>query len=120
MGYTRILADSSGESHFEDVEVALRSVDFAPPAPPLDLGEPIPTIQSQFFSIPPGWFGDWHCTPRRQFYLQLEGILEVEVSDGEVRRLQGGAVVLLDDLTGTGHASKVIGDVPITGVFLQL
>ena len=37
MKYTRVYADSNGESHFEDVEVEFSSVDFAPPAPPLEL-----------------------------------------------------------------------------------
>lgn len=34
MKYTRIYGDPIGESHFEDVEVELKLVDFAPPAAP--------------------------------------------------------------------------------------
>ena len=37
MKYTRIYADEAGESHFEDVEIKLTQVNFAPPAPPLNL-----------------------------------------------------------------------------------
>jgi hypothetical protein len=41
MEYTRIYGDSDGESHFEDVTVELSPVDFAPPAPPLNLASPM-------------------------------------------------------------------------------
>ena len=35
--YTRIYTDSDGETHFEDLEIELAEVDFAPPAPPVKL-----------------------------------------------------------------------------------
>ena len=34
--YHRVYADDQGESHFEDVTVPMKTVDYAPPAPPLD------------------------------------------------------------------------------------
>jgi hypothetical protein len=37
MKYTKIFADEKGETHFKDVEIKLGSVDFAPPAPPINL-----------------------------------------------------------------------------------
>jgi len=47
MKYTRVYADENGESHFEDVEVEFSPVDFAPPAPPLDLSAFAPATQSE-------------------------------------------------------------------------
>ena len=35
--YVRLYADADGESHFLDEEMELRSVNFAPPAPPLNV-----------------------------------------------------------------------------------
>jgi hypothetical protein len=35
MQYVRIYTGSDGETHFEDLEVELAEVDFAPPAPPV-------------------------------------------------------------------------------------
>jgi hypothetical protein len=35
MKYIRIFADQNGDSHFEDVEVAMSLTNFAPPAPVL-------------------------------------------------------------------------------------
>ncbi|NOR14063.1 MAG: cupin domain-containing protein, partial [Candidatus Aminicenantes bacterium] len=61
-------------------------------------------------SSPPGWFGDWHPAPRRQFIFMLIGELEVEVSDGEVRKFVPGDVMLVEDTTGQGHISHVIGN----------
>ena len=35
MMYTKIFSDDEGETHFEDVEVELESINYAPPAPSL-------------------------------------------------------------------------------------
>ena len=120
MKVTRIWADEAGTSHFEDIDVELTSIDFAPPAPPLDVSAPFPAERALLFEFPAGWFGDWHPSPRRQLYFNLGGRLEVEVGDGETRRVGPGAIVLLEDLTGTGHVTRVVGDERSTGVFVQL
>ena len=120
MQYTRIYADSKGESHFDEVTVKLSSMDFAPPAPPLNVSAPIPAAQMVFISSPPGWFGDWHPAPRMQFWVQIAGQIEVEVSDGEVRRFKPGDVALLEDVTGKGHLSRVVSQEEMQGVFVQL
>ena len=73
-GYVRLFADDHGESHFEEVEVALEPVDFAPPAPPLHVASLFPTSQSSFVSGPPDWGGHVpHPSPRRQLLCNLRG-----------------------------------------------
>jgi quercetin dioxygenase-like cupin family protein len=116
----RIRADGAGASHFDDLDVTLETVDFAPPAPPFDVSAPLPAERAVLFEFPAGWFGDWHPSPHRQLYFNLGGRLEVEVADGESRHLGPGDIVLLEDLGGTGHKTRVIGDAPSTGVFIQL
>ena len=37
VNYVRLYTDESGESHFEDFELELPPVDFAPPAGPLNI-----------------------------------------------------------------------------------
>jgi len=37
VNYVRLYTDESGESHFEDLELELPPVDFAPPAGPLNI-----------------------------------------------------------------------------------
>ena len=51
----------------------------------------------------------------------LTGELEIEVSDGEVRRFGPGTLVLGDDATGRGHHDRVISvdDVLILLVFFD-
>ena len=71
MQYVRIYTGSDGETHFEDLEVELAEVDFAPPAPPVQLSEFTAAKQWMFFAIPPGWVGDWHPTPTRQAFFYL-------------------------------------------------
>ena len=120
MKYTRIYCDAVGESHFDDVSVNVEQVDFAPPAPPLYMAVPLETERTILCAIPAEWVGDWHPAPRRQFYFQLSGALEVEVSDGEKRRFSAGSLVLLEDTTGKGHLTRVVGSTGVDAVFVQL
>jgi hypothetical protein len=120
MQYTRIYADSAGESHFEVVEVALTLVNFAPPAPPIYLSPFSPARQFGFLSTPPAWYGDWHPTPHRQFFFSLIGEIELEVSDGEVRRFGPGSVFLLEDTTGKGHRTQALGTQETLFAIVQL
>ncbi|MBT8488633.1 MAG: cupin domain-containing protein [Gemmatimonadetes bacterium] len=115
----RLFADADGESHFTTTTVELASIDFAPPAPPLEVSEMV-DARHGFLRAPPGWFGDWHPTPARQFMCLLRGVLEVAVSDGEVRRMTPGMVVLLEDLEGRGHSTRVVSDEPALLVFAQI
>jgi uncharacterized cupin superfamily protein len=73
-----------------------------------------------FISSPSNWHGDWHPAPRRQFYFPLSGELEVEVSDGEVRRFSSGDVLLLEDTFGKGHISRVVSNERGYAVFVPL
>lgn len=120
MKYVRLSADAAGESHFEDRAAALASVDFAPPAPPLDVSAPEVASRFLFLSAPVGWGGGWHPVPRRQWMLYLEGEIEVEASDGEVRRFGPGSVTLVEDTTGTGHRSRVVGETAALLAVVQL
>jgi quercetin dioxygenase-like cupin family protein len=110
MQYVRIYTGSDGETHFEDLEIELKEVNFAPPAPPVQLSEPTAAKQWMFFAIPPGWVGDWHPAPMRQIFFYLIGEVEIEVGDGETRRFGPGDVALVEDTTGKGHRSLTVSD----------
>ncbi len=120
MRFMRIYNDADGASHFEDVDVEMARIAYAPPTPPLDLSAPYPVERALLFEFPAGWSGDWHPSPRRQFYVNLGGRLEVEVSDGETRKLDPGDIVLLEDLTGLGHVTRPISDETSRGLFIHL
>lgn len=109
MKYLHVYTDPSGETHFEDLETTFSPVDYAPPAPPFDVSPFAPAAAYGFLRLPPGWYGDWHPVARPQVHFYLAGEIEAEVSDGEVRRAVPGMVVLVEDTTGKGHISRVIG-----------
>ena len=107
-------------ARIDEVAVALVGNDFAPPAPPLNVAAPIPAVQLVFVTMPPGWYGDWHPAPRRQYWVHIAGQIDVEVSDGEIRRFNPGDVGLLEDVTGKGHVTRVISQDEVRGMFVQL
>ena len=120
MRYVRLYADPDGESHFEDVDVALEAADFAPPAPPLHLSDFVPTTSLVFAAAPSGWQGDWHPTPRRQFFVYLSGGAGVEASDGEIRHFRVGDILFVEDTTGKGHRSWTETDEDTLNVVVQV
>jgi quercetin dioxygenase-like cupin family protein len=65
------------------------------------------TSQFVFVGAQPGWVGDWHPSPVRQFVFILAGAFEVKVSDGETRTFTASAVLLLEDTAGKGHQTRV-------------
>ena len=111
-----LYADASGESHFSDEEMEVREVNFAPPAPPLNLSAFVPVERMALLVRPVGWFGDWHPAPRKQFFFQMAGEVEVRVSDGEARHFGPGSVLLLEDTIGKGHTSRIIGGDAVAAV----
>jgi hypothetical protein len=108
--YTRIYPDAQGESHFDTVSVEQSLVTAAPPAPPLYVSAANPASKYLFYSFEPGWTGDLHPSPARQFLALLSGEVEVETSDGAVERFGPGDLVLLEDTSGKGHRSRNIGN----------
>jgi len=116
----RIFADESGRSHVEDLCIELDATESASLAPPLQVSSAIALSAARFSVMQPGLVADWHPAPRRQYSLHLSGELEVEVGDGEVRRIGPGSIVLIEDVSGQGHRTRVVGNEPVVGVFLHL
>jgi len=120
VNYVRISADESGDTHFDDAAIGLTLAGFAPPAPPLLLSEVMPATGCIFISFPVGWVGEWHPSPRSQWFLFLAGEVEAETGDGERRRFGAGSAVLLEDTLGKGHRSWTVGDTDALAVAVQL
>jgi hypothetical protein len=70
-------------------------------------------LMTTFLELPVGWYGDWYPTPVRQWLILMTGECEFEAGDSEKMIRKAGDVVLLDDTTGKGHQTKVLGDVPV-------
>ena len=48
----------------------------------------------------------WHKAPERVLAVWLNGTVEFETSDGEVRHVSAGGYVLVEDTHGKGHISR--------------
>ena len=118
--YTRLYSDEHGESHFEDIEIDLTMTDYAPPAPPLELSSATPATQFGFMNAPAGWSSDWHPATARNIFFVLSGEWEVTATDGEARRFTAGSVLRVEDTTGKGHSSRVIGQTDSLAAMVQL
>src|SRR5262245_36654332 len=94
-----IWADEDGVSHFRDIEFDLTEI-----AAGGGLSAPINTTQMWFRTTPKGQDMDWHPAPRRQFVVAYGGgVAEMTASDGEVRLVRPGDIVLVEDTFGKGH-----------------
>ena len=108
--YLRIYSDEEGCSHFETKFIDLEAKDYAPPAPPLNTSTLKSADKFVFLELPVGWYGDWHPTPVPQWLVLMAGMCEIEAGDGERITFKAGDVILLDDLTGKGHQTRVLED----------
>ncbi len=120
MHYTRLYADNDGLSHFADGDIAMSEMAYAPPAPPFSLSQAEGATGVAVAEMPPGWVGDWHPSPRLQWWFQLAGEVEVEVSDGEKRRFVAGSIVRVEDTHGRGHITRAVSSEPVRAVYVHL
>jgi hypothetical protein len=118
MNYTRLYADSDGETHFEDVEVEFHVGNVTPQGQPLGISAAQPTSDSLFVEINEAYFADYHPAPRKQWIVPLSWVGEFGCSDGETRRFKSGDVILVDDLDSKGHTARHIE--PGTVMFVGL
>ncbi|MDD1660088.1 MAG: cupin domain-containing protein [Methanomicrobiales archaeon] len=108
--YHRIYSDIQGESHFDTVTVEQGLAQAAPPAAPFYVSADGPASKYRFYTFEPGWIGELHPCPTRQFLALMSGAVEMETTDGTVRRFGPGDLVLLEDTSGKGHVTRNISD----------
>ena len=97
---TRIYTGTDGQSHAEEIELKITSG---------NASEMMKATGVQFRRQPPGYFNDWHVGPRRQFIITLSGRGEIEVAGGRKIALEPGRIELIEDTTGKGHTTRVVG-----------
>lgn len=115
MKITRMYADSAGESHFAELDIALQD---GGPIGRLSARHPVKSII--FRENDADYDYDWHCAPQRQYIVMLDGEIEVETSDGEKRRFRGGDIVLAEDVHGRGHRTRTVNNQPRRSLFVTL
>lgn len=120
MRYTRLVSDEQGESHFDEIEIEFASTDYVEGAAPLELSPALDATQYRFMNAPAGWTSDWHASSGRNLFVVITGEWEVTASDGEARRFKTGDVLLVEDITGKGHASRVVGEIDSVAMMVKL
>ncbi|QQX87276.1 cupin domain-containing protein [Cupriavidus necator] len=120
LAFERLYADANGDSHFGPLSVAIAERLFAPPARAFWVSPLDEAARQGFLLVPAGWVGALHPSPLRMWIFVLAGAMEFEASDGERRPLSAGSALLLEDITGKGHVSKVIGTADATLAVVQL
>ena len=110
MKYLHLTEDEHGVSIFSDVEIDFDTSDFAPPAPPMGMSLSEDCERFLFLTLPAGWSGDKHPSPRRQVAFCLSGRMRVTAGNGEVREIGPGGIWRMEDTTGSGHHSEVLGE----------
>lgn len=110
MKYVRLYADKNGNTHFEDATLKLDESDYRPPAPMVFVSHAYQSDGVQFIRLPSGWAADSIHPPKKQFLICVKGHIEVTSSDGKSRTFGPGDTVLMEDVEGKGHRTRVKGD----------
>ncbi len=98
-----LYVDDAGETHFRDIEIEL-----VKDGPGGKMSETLPATGIIFRETPGTYDLDWHPAPRRQYIINLDAGVAITVSDGEIRVIGPGEVILVEDTHGKGHLSKAI------------
>src|SRR5271168_5302442 len=94
----RIYAARDGESHFDEVDLPTTKRSVHPYAAPFDVSASYPASRVRLTRIPAGMREvAWHTVPEPNLTVRLDGSVEYETSDGEVRHVQAGSFVLERD-----------------------
>ncbi|HEY7472891.1 MAG TPA: hypothetical protein VIE68_11150 [Gemmatimonadota bacterium] len=115
MKVTRIRPDAEGVTRFDAIEIPLESQG--------EIGRlsvPFGAESVVFRETGEDYDYDWHPAPARQLVVLLDGEIEIEVGDGEVRRFRGGEILLLEDTAGRGHRTRNVGPAPRRSLFIRL
>jgi hypothetical protein len=103
----RIYATSDGESRFDEVELPTTKRPVHPNAVPFDVTSSYPASRVHIMHIPAGMREvTLHTVPEPVLTIRPDGSVEYETSDGEVRHVQVGSFVLVEDTHVKGHLSR--------------
>src|SRR5437870_9314901 len=109
---TRLYTGPDGQTHAEEIEAKFT------PGATNDIFKMMAISGAELHRAPAGRVSDWHTAPRRQYVITLSGRGELEVSGGKKIAVEPGHIELVEDTTGKGHITRVVGNEP--RVTLQL
>jgi hypothetical protein len=110
MDFVRVYTAEDGASHFEFID-ALRSEEWSKGSA---------ASRCAIREMAAGTLMDWHPAPRRQLVIHLGGELEIVLRDGTAHTFGPGSIRLMDDLSGSGHLTRVLGAEPVLQAIIHL
>jgi hypothetical protein len=103
----RIYATPDGESHFGEIDIPTTKRPVFADIAPFELSADYTASSICFTRIPAAMREvGYHTVPERVLTVRLDGSVEYETSDGQVRHVQAGSFVLVEDTHGKGHISR--------------
>lgn len=82
------------------------------------LSDEIPVKTLKFRTTPKDYCYDWHNAPKKQFIVNLDAPVHVTTSDGNSILLKTGQVFMVKDVTGKGHYSRSVKNLPRKSIFI--
>ena len=115
MAIIRVYAGKDGQSHFEEITPKLE-----PRGDKSASAELIPGSGIVIRRFDADRSNPWHHAPGRYAVFTLSGAVDIEIGDGTVKRLGPGDILIAEDLTGQGHATREVGPEPRVSIFVPL
>jgi hypothetical protein len=110
IAYTRLYAGPDGVSHIAAAQLLLASVPGAPGLAGVLQVNTLGDVKGAVFArLPAGATEDWHVAPQRLLMVCVQGTVEITAADGQKRLLSPGHFMLIEDTTGKGHITHVVG-----------
>ena len=115
MRVVRLYTGPDNKSHFDDIQIPLKD------AGKVGFISELHKATGVVFRETTGDYNyEFHTAPRRQYVVNLEGEVEIEVGDGTRRILRAGDILLAEDTTGQGHISRAVAGKPRKSLFITL
>ena len=96
---TRLFTGPDNLAHSEEVEMKFTG----------DVAKMMQVTGAELHRGAPGRVSDWHRGPSRRYVITLSGRGELEVADGKKIPVEPGHIELIEDTTGKGHITRVVG-----------
>lgn len=114
MKITNIHVDPQGHSYFGEVDLPQTGNERRVSAKPQDVD------YWQMSKTLPGHYADFATVPEPRFISVLSGSMELTVSNGEKRYFSRGDMFMLQDTSGQGHTTRVIGFEPCVSLIIAM
>jgi quercetin dioxygenase-like cupin family protein len=115
MAIVRLYTGSDQQSHFEEIEPR-----FEARGDQSEIADLLPASGIIVRRFEPRRSNPWHHAPGRYAVFTLSGAVDIEIGDGSVRRLGPGDILIAQDLSGQGHATREVGPEARVSVFVPL